>query len=311
MALYLVTGGAGFIGSNIVGELVARGEQVRVLDNFSTGKPAHLRPFQTQIEVIEGDIRNYGLVQEAVQGVDFVLHQAAQCSVPGSVRDPIANNEINATGTLYLLEAARQAGVQRLVYASSCAVYGDNPELPKREAMPPEPLSPYAITKLAGEQYCRVFWQLYGFEAVCLRYFNVFGPRQDPASQYAAAIPRFITTLLQGEVPVIYGDGLQSRDFVFVTDVVQANLRACAAPGVAGEVFNVAGGQRYTISELVRLLAEITGSSSEVHHAAPRPGDIVHSHADISQARLRLGYEAQVDFASGLACTVEWLAQNR
>lgn len=311
MALYLVTGGAGFIGSNIVGELVARGEQVRVLDNFSTGYLANLLPFKAQIEIMEGDIRDVTLVREAVQGVDFVLHQAALCSVPGSVSDPLTNHEVNATGTLRLLEAAREAGVKRLVYASSCAVYGDNPELPKRETMPAEPLSPYAITKLTGEQYGRVFWQLHGFETVGLRYFNVFGPRQDPASQYAAAIPRFVMLLLQGKVPIIYGDGSQSRDFVFVTDVVQANLRACAAPGVAGEVFNVAGGQRYTILELVSLLSEIIGCAFEVQHAPPRSGDVLHSQADISQARLRLGYEAQVDFASGLARTVEWLIRNR
>jgi nucleoside-diphosphate-sugar epimerase len=311
MALYLVTGGAGFIGSNMVSELVGRGEQVRVLDNFSTGKPANLLPFKTMIEGIEGDIRNYALVREAVQGVDFVLHQAAQCSVPGSVSDPLTNHEVNATGALHLLEAAREAGVQRLVYASSCAVYGNNPELPKRETMPAEPLSPYAITKLTGEQYCQVFWQLHGFETVCLRYFNVFGPRQDPASQYAAAIPRFIITLLQGEVPVIFGDGKQSRDFVFVKDVVQANLRACAAPGVAGEVFNVGYGRRYNVLELVRLLTEIVGCPFEVQHTDPRPGDVVHSQADISQAQRRLGYEAQVDFATGLAHTVNWLTNNK
>jgi len=300
MAFYLVTGGAGFIGSNIVAELVARGEQVRVLDNFSTGCLANLLPIKEQIEIIEGDVCDYALVREVVQGIDFVLHQAALSSVPSSVADPIANHQVNATGALYLLEAAREAGVQRLVYASSCAVYGDNPELPKRETMPAEPLSPYAITKLNGEQYCQVFWRLYGFETVCLRYFNVFGPHQAPTSQYAAVIPLFITALLEGRVPVIYGDGMQSRDFVFVTDVVQANLRACASSGVAGEVFNIACGQSHTVLELVELLTEIIGCTFEVHYAAPRPGDVVHSQADITQAWLRLGYEAQVDFATGL-----------
>jgi UDP-N-acetylglucosamine/UDP-N-acetylgalactosamine 4-epimerase len=307
MALYLVTGGAGFIGSNLVAELVTRGEQVRVLDNFSTGHRANLASFKDRIEIVEGDIRSYHLVHEAVQGVDFVLHQAALPSVPRSVRDPITTNEICVAGTLNLLQAAWEAGVRRLVYASSSSIYGSNPELPKRETMTPEPLSPYAIAKLAGEQYCRAFWRLHGFETVCLRYFNVFGPRQDPSSQYAAVIPLFITTLLQGETPVIYGDGSQSRDFTFVSNVVQANLKACTAPEAAGGVFNVACGERYMLLELVTRLAEIIGCQTEIRHAASRPGDVPHSQADITQAQLRLGYEPQVDFTTGLARTVEWL----
>lgn len=307
MPHYLVTGGAGFIGSNLVAELVTRGEQVRVLDNFSTGHRANLAPFSDKIELIEGDIRSYHIVREAVDGIDFVLHQAALPSVPRSIRDPITTNEVNVTGTLQVLQAARDARVQRLVFASSSSIYGSNPNLPKRESMCSQPMSPYAISKLAGEQYCQSFWQLYGFETVALRYFNVFGPRQDPTSQYAAVIPKFITALRQGHLPIIYGDGTQSRDFTFVSNVVQANLKACVAPAAAGQIFNIACGQRYSLLQLVARLAEIMGCPPQARHTEPRPGDVPHSQADIEQARLRLGYEPQVDLVAGLVQTVDWL----
>jgi nucleoside-diphosphate-sugar epimerase len=310
MSLYLVTGGAGFIGSNLVAELVSRGEQVRVLDDFSTGHRANLAAYADQIEIIEGDIRSYPTVLKAMQGVDYVLHHAALPSVLLSVQDPITSNEVNVTGTLKVLQAAREAGVQRLVFASSSSVYGNSPELPKRETMPPHLLSPYAISKLAGEHYCRVFWELYGFETVCLRYFNVFGPHQDPSSQYAAVIPCFIRALLQGQKLSIYGDGTQSRDFVFVANVVQANLKACTAPKAAGNVFNVACGEQYTLLDLVTELVEITDRPAEVYYADPRPGDVPHSLADISLARTQLGFEPQVNFTAGLEKTVEWFKQR-
>jgi nucleoside-diphosphate-sugar epimerase len=245
-----------------------------------------------------------------MKGVDYVLHQAALPSVPRSVHDPITSNDVNVTGTLNVLQAARKAGVRRLVFASSSSIYGDSPELPKQERMRPQPMSPYAISKLTGEQYCQVFWQLYGFETVCLRYFNVFGPRQDPASQYAAVIPRFITALLQGQKPTIYGDGTQSRDFTYIANVVQANLQACATPGVTGKVFNVACGERYTLLDLVTKLAEIIGRPAEVDHTHPRPGDVLDSLADITQARIQLGYEPRIDFTTGLKKTVCWFKQT-
>jgi nucleoside-diphosphate-sugar epimerase len=305
MVFYLVTGGAGFIGSNIVAHLVSLGERVRVLDNFSTGRRVNLAPLVDRIEVIEGDVRSYHIVWEAVQGVDFVLHQAALPSVPRSVRDPLTTNEVNVVGTLNVLQAAREAGVKRVVYASSSSVYGDSAELPKRETMCPRPMSPYAISKLAAEQYCQVFWRLYGLETICLRYFNVFGPRQDPASQYAAVIPRFITAMLEQRPLTVYGDGEQSRDFTHVDNVVQANLLACQAPNGPGQVFNIACGQRYTLLQLIDLLREITGREPQVVHGPPRPGDVRHSQADISRASQVLGYAPRVNFADGLARTVE------
>jgi UDP-N-acetylglucosamine/UDP-N-acetylgalactosamine 4-epimerase len=306
MAVYLITGGAGFIGSNLVAELVGRGERVRVLDNFATGQRPNLAALADKIEVIEGDIRSYHIVREAVDGVDFVLHQAALPSVPRSVRDPITTNEVNVLGTLNMLQAARDAGVKRLVYASSSSVYGDNPELPKREIMCPRPLSPYAISKLAGEQYCQTFWRLYGFETVCLRYFNVFGPRQDPTSQYAAVIPRFITALLNQTPLTIYGDGQQSRDFTFIANVVHANLLACTAPTVAGGVFNIACGERYTLLDLVAQLAAAIEQEPQIVHMQDRPGDVPHSQADINQAETWLGYKPLVELKQGVEQTVSW-----
>jgi nucleoside-diphosphate-sugar epimerase len=307
MALYLVTGGAGFIGSNIVAELLQRGERVRVLDNFSTGRRENVAPFVEQMDLIEGDLRDLSTVTSAVDGTDYVLHQGALPSVQQSIDDPLTIHAINATGTLNLLLAARDSGVKRVVFASSCSIYGDDPVLPKREDMLPAPKSPYAVTKLAGERYCRVFAEVFGLETVCLRYFNVFGPRQDPSSQYSAVIPLFITAMLRGEVPTIYGDGKQSRDFVYVANVVQANLLAATATGDAvGRVFNVACGERYTLLDLIAALNDILDTDVEPIHAAPRPGDVRHSLADVSAAQEILGYEPEVGFREGLRRTVSW-----
>jgi len=306
MALYLVTGGGGFIGSNIVSALLAQGEQVRVLDNFATGRRANLVPWAEQIEIIEGDVRSYHIVQEAVAGADYVLHQAALPSVPRSVRDPITTDQVNVIGTLNVLQAARDACVKRMIYVSSSSIYGDTPTLPKHEAMPANPLSPYAISKLAGEQYCQSFWRLYGFETVCLRYFNVFGPRQDPASQYSAVIPRFIKAMLQGEPITVHGDGRQSRDFTYVSNVVHANMQACIAPDAPGQVFNIACGQRHSLLDLIGLLARIIEVNPDVIHSPSRSGDVAHSLADITAAQSTLGYEPNVDFEQGLRETVAW-----
>lgn len=310
MACYLVTGGGGFIGCNIVSALLAQGEQVRVLDNFSTGRRTNLASFRSRIELIEGDIRSYHIVQEAVIGVDFVLHQAALPSVPRSVRDPITTTEVNVLGTLNLLQAARKAGVKRFIYASSSSVYGDAPILPRHESMTPNPLSPYAISKLAGEQYCHVFWRLYGFETVCLRYFNVFGPHQDPTSQYSAVIPRFITAILSNTQITIYGDGQQSRDFTYVENIVHANVLACRTSDITGMPLNIAVGARYSLIDLVNRLSDIIGVSPLISYAPPRPGDVLHSQADISAAQAGIGYEPIVGFEEGLCRTVKWFQEN-
>jgi nucleoside-diphosphate-sugar epimerase len=303
---FLVTGGAGFIGSNIVEELLRRGEPVRVLDNFRTGKRENLAAFQDRIQFVEGDLQDLPTVRRAVKGVDCVLHQAAIPSVPRSVDDPLESNSVNVTGTLNLLVAARDTKVKRVVFASSCALYGDDPTLPKREDMLPRPKSPYAVSKLAGEHYCRTFSEVYGLETVALRYFNVFGPRQDPASDYAAVIPLFITRLLQGKALTVHGDGLQSRDFVYVANVVHANLLAATAPNVAGRAFNVACGERYTLLDLIGILNDILGTCIAPIHDDPRPGDVRHSQADVTAAQQALGYRTVVDFAEGLRRTVEW-----
>jgi len=299
---YLVTGGAGFIGSNIVKELLERGEQVRVLDNFSTGKRENLLPFMgnPNLEVIEGDLRSFHIVRDAVRGCDYILHQGALPSVPRSIKDPITSNEVNINGTLHILEAAREFGVKRVVFASSSSVYGNNATLPKVETMPVAPLSPYALTKYAGERYCQVFHALYGVETVALRYFNVFGPNQDPTSQYSAVIPKFIKMIKEGRRPVIYGDGTQSRDFTYVSNNVEANLLACTAPDVAGEVFNIACGERYTLLDLVHTINEILGTRVEPLFEPPRPGDVKHSLAGIEKARQKLGFEVKVKFREGL-----------
>jgi len=304
MARYLVTGGGGFIGSHIAAELLARGEQVRILDNFSTGRRENLRAV-TGAEVIEGDVRSYHIVREAVDGCDFVLHQAALPSVPRSVKDPITSNEVNVVGTLNVLDAAKDAGVSRLIYASSSSIYGRNPALPKREDMVPQPMSPYAVSKLAGEHYCRAFWELYGFETVMLRYFNVFGPRQDPLSQYSAVIPKFIHLLLRGERPLVNGDGSQTRDFTYVANVVQANLAACEASAGPGRVLNIAAGHRVSLLDMLATLEEIIGCEVEPEFVPSRMGDVPHSYADVGVARDVLGYSPGVGFAEGLRLTVE------
>ncbi len=313
MAEYLVTGGAGFIGSNIVETLLREGKSVRVLDNFSTGKRENIEALLDRIELVEGDLRRAEDVRRAVEGVRYVLHEGAIPSVPRSVEDPLATNEANVTGTLNLLVAARDAEVRRLVFASSSSVYGDAPELPKHEAMPPDPLSPYAASKLAGECYCRLFHQLYGFETVVLRYFNVFGPRQDPASAYAAVVPKFIECLVQSRPPDIHGDGLQSRDFTFVADTVRANLLACDAPAAAvGQVFNIACHQQVTILDLFGMIRKHMGATGiEPNHTPSRPGDVRHSFADISRARELLGYEPKWSLSDGLAKTVEYFTRSQ
>lgn len=306
MAVYLVTGGAGFIGSHIVDRLVELGEDIRVLDNFATGKMVNIEHNLSKIELIRGSVVDMDTVRRAAEGVDFVLHHAAIASVPRSVDDPIASNEANITGTLNILVAARDPGVKRVVYASSSAVYGDTPSLPKIEDMPTDPLSPYALTKLTGEYYCRMFTKLYGLETVSLRYFNVFGPRQDPTSQYAAVIPKFLSLMLEDRQPVINGDGLQSRDFTYVANNVAANLLACTQPGVGGEVLNIACGESFTLLELVDRLNGILGKSIEPVFGPPQPGDVRHSLADIGKARELLGFSPTVTFQEGLEKLAAW-----
>ena len=301
---YLVTGGAGFIGSNLVEELLRRGEPVRVLDNFATGRRENIAPFSDRIEMVEGDLRSYHQVLEAVRGVDVILHQGALPSVPRSVRDPLTSDAVNVHGTLNVLHAAREAGVKRVVYASSSSVYGNAPELPKHEGMIPNPRSPYAVSKLAAEYYCRVFADLYGLETVALRYFNVFGPRQDPSSQYSAVIPKFITAMMHGRRPVIYGDGLQSRDFTFVQNVVEANLAAATVPLPERGVFmNCACHGRTSLNELVQGLNEILCTKLEPDYAPERAGDVKHSFAAIDRMKAVLGYEPSVSFSDGLRRT--------
>ena len=310
MAVYLVTGGAGFIGSNIVEECVQRAERVRILDNFSTGKRENIAPFLGDIELIEGDLRHLDTVRQATEDVDYILHQGAVPSVQKSIDNPLDADESNVRGTLNLLVAARDAKVKRVVYASSSAVYGDTPTLPKTEEMKPAPLSPYAVSKLAGEHYCQVFYQVYGLETVALRYFNVFGPRQDPTSHYAAVVPKFVMAMLRGEQPVIYGDGEQSRDFSYVTNIVQANLLAATVPGVGGQVFNIACGQRYSLLELVATINRILGMAITPVHTVPRVGDVRHSLADIARAREMLGYRVEVRFEEGLRRAIEWFRRD-
>jgi UDP-glucose 4-epimerase len=303
----LVTGGGGFIGSHVVERLVSRGDRVRVLDNFATGNRDSLARFLDDIDLVEGDIQSYERVSNAVRGCELVFHLAALPSVPRSVQDPLTSNATNVIGTLNLLLAARDAGVRRVIYASSSSVYGANAELPKREASLPLPMAPYAVSKLAGEGYCRSFTRVYGLETVALRYFNVYGPRQDPLSAYAAVIPRFIDAFLAGRRPVIYGDGEQSRDFTYVDDVVDANMRAATAEAVAGEAFNVARGRRVSLNEIVAILRDLTGRELEPIHADPRPGDVRDSEADISHAEQLLGYAPRTDLLEGLRLTIEHL----
>ena len=311
---YLVTGGAGFIGSHIVETLLKRGESVVVLDDFSTGKKETLEealraaePEGPPAQIIEGDIRDTPTVRRAIAGVTHVLHQAALGSVPRSVADPLESHDVNATGTLNLLVAAREEGVRRFVYASSSSVYGDSETLPKVEAMATAPLSPYAVNKLAAELYCGVFHRLYGLETVALRYFNIFGPRQDPNSQYAAVVPKFITAALEGKAPTIYGDGLQSRDFTYIENAVQANLKACDAPAEAmGRAYNIACGSRATLLEVIDVLRDLTGRDFNPRHEESRQGDVKHSVAGIDLAKRHLGYEPGIALREGLSRTVDW-----
>jgi len=283
---------------------------VRVLDNFSTGRKENLASLWDRIELVEGDIRDLNTVRRAMRGVDFVLHQAALPSVSRSIADPATTHEVNATGTLHVLIAAREAGAQRIVYASSSSVYGNSPSLPKREDMPLQPISPYACTKLLGEHYCRAFSHVYGIQTVCLRYFNVFGPHQDPDSEYSAAIPRFVTLMMAGKPPTIYGDGLQSRDFTYVQNVVQVNLLACAADEGAGGVFNVGCGERHSLLRVIDTLNQILGRDLQPTFALARPGDVRDSLACIERATRILGYRPDTTLKAGLEYTVHWFRQG-
>jgi nucleoside-diphosphate-sugar epimerase len=310
MAHYLVTGGAGFIGSHLAEELLRRGERVRIADSLVTGKRENLAPIR-QAEFAEGDLADIDFARRVVQGVDYVLHQAAIPSVPRSVEDPITSNRNNVDASLNVLVAARDAGVRRVVYAGSSSAYGNAPTLPKVETMAPAPLSPYALQKLVAEQYCQMFTQLYGLETVTIRYFNVFGPRQDPSSPYSGVISLFISALAEGRRPNIYGDGEQTRDFTYVANVVDGVLRACQAPDASGEVINVATGGRISLNELFRTVRDLTGATVEPVYGEPRAGDVRDSQADISKARRLLGYEPTVGLAEGLRKTVEWYRSSQ
>lgn len=307
---YLVTGGAGFIGSHIADALVARGDEVVVLDDFSSGKPENLAGVHEKVQIIRGNICDLDVVRQACRGVDFVLHQAARTSVPRSVENPLETNRTNVDGTLNVLLAARDAKVKRVVFASSSAVYGETPTLPKTESMPAVPISPYGVSKYVGELYAQVFGHAYGLENVCLRYFNVFGPRQDASSPYSGVLSKFCIALLTDQTPAIYGDGQQSRDFTYVENVVQANLLACEADGVSGMVFNVGTGSRVTLNEVLTVLGKISGKRANPRHLPPRPGDILHSQADISLACKHLGYSPRVSLEEGLRRTWEWYKQQ-
>ncbi len=304
MANYLVTGGAGFIGSHLVEHLIRRGEVVKVLDDFSTGRETNLARLLDAVVLIRGSVCDDKTVRESVRGTEVILHLAAIPSVARSVEEPLLTHRVNVEGTLKLLCAAREAGIKRFVFASSSSVYGDSPTLPKRENMVPEPISPYGASKLAGESYAVSFWKLFGVETVCLRLFNVFGPRQDPSSQYAAAIPRFIAALSNGRKPTIFGDGEQSRDFTYVENVVDAFLRASTAPGVAGKLMNIACGAPVSVRQLVRTIGKILGKPADADFTDPRPGDICHSFADIMQAKTLLGYQPRVGLEEGLMRTI-------
>ena len=310
MTHYLVTGGCGFVGSHLVEALVQKGERVRVFDNCSTGKAENIAHLKNQIELIDGDLRELETVHQAVAGIDYIFHQGARPSVARSLADPILSNNVNINGTLNLLVAARDAGVKRVVYAASSSAYGNIPTLPRSETLPPQPASPYAITKYVGECYCRVFTQVFGLDTVALRYFNIFGPRQNPRSQYSAVIPKFIHTYLHGNSPTIEGDGEQSRDFTYIANAVHANLLACHAEGVAGEVFNIGCGQQTSINRLANLIGEMMGADAKPVYTASRPGDVRHSRADIRKAQRLLGYEPKVELRAGLRQTIDWFLQR-
>jgi len=312
MALYLITGIGGFIGSSLARTLLARGEQVRGVDNFSTGNKENITEISNQIDFRKADIADLDAMQKACAGVDFVLHQAAIPSVPKSMLDPLGTNRANIDGTVNVLVAARDAKVKRVVYASSSSAYGDTPTLPKREAMTPDPISPYAVAKLASEHYMISFYRCYGLETVALRYFNIFGPRQDPSSPYAGVLAKFITQMLRGQQPTIFGDGEQSRDFTYVDNAVEANLLACNAPSAkaAGQVFNVATGRRVTLNETFKALQALTSYRGEPKYGPERGGDIKHSLADISKAEAALSYKPKMHFEEGLRRTVEWYREQ-
>jgi UDP-glucose 4-epimerase len=306
--MYLVTGGAGFIGSNIVEALVRRGERVRVLDNFSTGSRDNLTGIADRVEVIEGDLRDLDALRRAVAGVTYISHQAALRSVPRSVDDPLSTDAVNTHGTLQLLVAARDAKtVRRVVYASSSSVYGDSPLLPKVEDQTPAPISPYAVAKLAAEHYCRTFTHLYGLETVSLRYFNVFGPKQSPESKYAAVVPLFIRAALSDEPLIVHGDGEQSRDFTYISNVVEANLLACATPGVGGQVFNIACNSCYSVLEIARTVETLLGRKVTIEHTPPRSGDVRHTQASIEKAERLLHYHPTIGFEEGMRRTIEYV----
>jgi nucleoside-diphosphate-sugar epimerase len=307
---YLVTGGAGFIGSNVVDELLRRGQSVVVLDDLSGGKEENLAAAKGKFEFIPGSIVDLPVVQQACRGVDYVIHLAARTSVPRSVKDPLESNRVNIDGTLNVLVAARDAKVRRYVFAASSSAYGETPTLPKVETMQPSPISPYGVTKLVGEMYAQVFGRVYGLENVSLRYFNVFGPRQDPTSQYSGVLSRFILALLDNAQPVVFGDGEQSRDFTYVDNVVDATLRACEAPGASGMVFNVGTSARITLNDTLKLLEKLSGKPVRAKYDPPRTGDILHSQADISLGRRVLGYNPRVGFEEGLRKTWEWYQQT-
>jgi nucleoside-diphosphate-sugar epimerase len=306
---YLVTGGAGFIGSHMVDEIVRRGHQAVVLDDLSAGKEEHLAGIRGKLEYRAGSITDLTTVQSAAQGADYVIHLAARTSVPRSVKDPLETNRVNIDGTLNVLVAARDAKARRFVYAASSSAYGETPALPKVESMPPEPISPYGVTKLVGEMYAQVFGRAYGLENVSIRYFNVFGPRQDPTSQYSGVLARFMLALLEGEPPVVYGDGEQSRDFTYIENVVDETLRACEAANASGMVFNGGTGARITLNQVLKLLEKITGKKIQAKYEPPRTGDIRDSQADITRARKILGYEPRVLLEEGLRRTWEWYKQ--
>jgi UDP-glucose 4-epimerase len=310
--IYLVTGGAGFIGSNIVKELLLQGNEVRILDNFATGKRENVLPLlkNKKLSLIEGDLRSFHIVRTAVKGVDYILHQGALPSVPRSINDPITSNDVNILGTLNILEAAKEFGVKRVVLASSSSIYGNSEKLPKEETMPVNPMSPYALTKYAQERYCQIFSELYGLETVSLRYFNVFGPNQDPTSQYSAVIPKFIKLIKENKSPIIYGDGTQSRDFTFVENNVHANIIACTAPEAVGEVINIACGTRYTLIELVEKINKILGTNVKPIFDNKRAGDVKHSLASIDKAMRILNYKVIVDFEEGLKKTVDFFTKG-
>lgn len=306
METYLVTGGAGFIGSNIAERLLKAGSRVRIIDNFMTGKRENIEPFLSDIELIEGDIRNMKDVKKAVAGVDYILHQAAMRSVPKSVDNPALTNEINVEGTLNVLVAAKEAKVKRLVYASSSSVYGECEVFPEREDFVPRPISPYAVSKLAGEHYAYTFSKTYGLETASLRYFNVFGPRQNPESKYSTVIPAFVTRMMAGKAPTVEGSGTQTRDFTYVDNVVQANLVAAKADGASGEVFNIACGNSFSVLDIVKELNKFLGSDIKPDFAPPRRGDVQKTIADISKMKRILGIKPKVEFAQGLKKTLEW-----